>query len=71
MTDMLEMIRTLGSQLRWAAELEMPPIAGASEVLIAGMGGSGISGSYAAAISSKEERSDLGSQGLWAVARMG
>ena len=53
MTDMLEMIRTLGSQLRWAAELEMPPIAGAPEVLIAGMGGSGISGSYAAAISSK------------------
>ena len=53
MGDMLEMIRTLGSQLRWAAELEPPLVPGATEVLVAGMGGSGISGSYAAAIASE------------------
>ena len=53
MGDMLKMIRTLGGQLRWAAEIEPPSVAGASEVIVAGMGGSGISGSYAAAIASQ------------------
>ena len=53
MGDMLEMIRTLGAQLRWAAELEPLPVPRASEVLVAGMGGSGISGNYLAAIASQ------------------
>ncbi len=53
MSDMLEMIRTLGSQLRWAVDLELPSLPAAPEVLVAGMGGSGISGSYAAAIAAE------------------
>ena len=53
MGDMLEMIRTLGSQLRWAAELEPPPVPSAPEVIVTGMGGSGISGDYVAAIASQ------------------
>lgn len=49
-TDMLSQIRSLGEQLRWAAEVEPPHIGTFSEVLYAGMGGSGIAGDYAAAI---------------------
>ncbi len=50
MTDMLAQIKSLGDQLRWAASLEALPIGTYSEVLCAGMGGSGISGDYAKAI---------------------
>lgn len=50
MADMLEQIRSLGSQLRWAAALDAPAIGTYSEVLCVGMGGSGIAGDYAAAL---------------------
>lgn len=50
MTDMLSQIRSLGDQLRWAAELRPPSIGTYADVLYAGMGGSGIAGDYAAAV---------------------
>ena len=50
MTDMLEMIRTLGSQLRWVADIEVPDVASNLDFVVAGMGGSGIGGDYAEAI---------------------
>ena len=50
MTDMLTMIRSLGSQLRWAADLDMPEIPYHEDFLIGGMGGSGIGGNYVAAV---------------------
>jgi glucose/mannose-6-phosphate isomerase len=50
MTDMLAQIRSLGDQLRWAAEVDVPHIGTFSEVLYAGMGGSGIAGDYAASV---------------------
>lgn len=50
MSEMLEQVRTLGDQLRWASELETPHIGTHSEILFAGMGGSGIAGDYAAAV---------------------
>ena len=52
MTDMLTQIRSLGEQLRWAANVEPPHIGTFSEVLCAGMGGSGIAGDYASAVAS-------------------
>lgn len=52
MTDMLEMIRTLGDQLRWAEDLRIPQLQPSSEVLVAGMGGSGIAGDYGTALAS-------------------
>jgi glucose/mannose-6-phosphate isomerase len=50
MTDMLAQIRSLGDQFRWSAEVEAPHIGTFSEVLYAGMGGSGIAGDYAGAV---------------------
>jgi len=50
MSEMLEMIRTFGDQLRWARDLEVPDIAPSAEVLVGGMGGSGISGDFGAAL---------------------
>lgn len=50
MSEMLEQIRSLGDQLRWAADIDPPHIGTFSEVLYAGMGGSGIAGDYAAAV---------------------
>ncbi|MGH8916669.1 MAG: bifunctional phosphoglucose/phosphomannose isomerase [Acidimicrobiia bacterium] len=50
MSEMLEMIRTLGDQLRWARDLEPPPVEPASDLLVAGMGGSGIAGDFGAAL---------------------
>jgi len=47
-TDMLAQIRGLGDQLRWAATVEPPLLATHSEILYAGMGGSGIAGDYLA-----------------------
>lgn len=48
---MLEQIRSIGDQLRWAAGIEAPSIGTHSEVLYAGMGGSGIAGDYLTAMS--------------------
>ncbi len=50
MSEMIDQIRSLGDQLRWAAEVEPPHIGTFSEVLFAGMGGSGIAGDYAASV---------------------
>ncbi len=50
MNDMLAMIRSLGSQLRWAADLDLPEIPHHDDFVIGGMGGSGISGDYVAAV---------------------
>lgn len=50
MTDMISQIRSLGDQLRWAADVDPPHIGTFSEVLYAGMGGSGIAGDYAGAV---------------------
>ncbi|HUF16182.1 MAG TPA: bifunctional phosphoglucose/phosphomannose isomerase [Acidimicrobiia bacterium] len=50
MTDMLAQIRSLGDQLRWAADLDPPHVGTFSEILYAGMGGSGIAGDYAGAV---------------------
>jgi glucose/mannose-6-phosphate isomerase len=47
---MLDQVRSLGEQLRWARDLELPPLEQNSEVLIAGMGGSGIAGDFASAL---------------------
>ena len=49
-TSMIDQIRSLGDQLRWAAEVEPPHVGTFNEVLFAGMGGSGIAGDYAAAV---------------------
>jgi len=46
MSDMLAMIRTLGDQLRWASEIEPPDVPRADELIVVGMGGSGVSGDY-------------------------
>ena len=48
---MLQMIRTLGDQLRWARDLDVPDVEPSHDLLIGGMGGSGIAGDYATAIS--------------------
>lgn len=50
MSDMLEQIRTLGDQLRWARDLDAPELRPNPEVLVGGMGGSGIAGDYGAAL---------------------
>ena len=50
MTDMLTQIRALGDQLRWAAQVSPPSVGTHSDVLFAGMGGSGIAGDYASAV---------------------
>ncbi|MEX1249328.1 MAG: bifunctional phosphoglucose/phosphomannose isomerase [Acidimicrobiia bacterium] len=44
------MIRSLGAQLRWAAELSVPELDHHEDFVIAGMGGSGIAGDYVAAV---------------------
>jgi glucose/mannose-6-phosphate isomerase len=50
MADMLTMIKSMGAQLRWAAELEVPEVERHDDVVVAGMGGSGIAGDYVAAV---------------------
>ena len=50
MSEMLDQIRSLGDQLRWASEVSPPHTGTFSEVLFAGMGGSGIAGDYAASV---------------------
>lgn len=48
MTTMLELVREMPDQLRWAAALEVPQVPSAPAAIVAGMGGSGISGDAAA-----------------------
>jgi len=55
MSEMLEMIRTLGNQLRWGKEAEVPDLAPNPEVLVGGMGGSGIAGDFGAALAADTE----------------
>lgn len=50
MSEMIDQIRSLGDQLRWAAEVEPPHIGVFSEVLYAGMGGSAMAGDFAGAV---------------------
>lgn len=50
MSDMLTMIQSLGQQLRWAAELDVPLDGTTDELVVAGMGGSGVSGDFVAAL---------------------
>lgn len=51
MSDMLSMIQSLGDQMRWSVNLDLEPIPPSEEILVAGMGGSGIAGNYLAAAS--------------------
>ena len=53
MSDMLEMIRTLGDQLRWGRDLDLPDLEPNPEVLVGGMGGSGIAGDFGAALAAR------------------
>jgi glucose/mannose-6-phosphate isomerase len=55
MSEMLEQIRALGDQLRWARDLDVPDLAPNPEVLVGGMGGSGIAGDYGAALAGRTE----------------
>jgi glucose/mannose-6-phosphate isomerase len=48
--QMKAMIAGFGEQLRWASDLDPVAVGRAGQVLVAGMGGSGISGDFAAAI---------------------
>ena len=50
MSEMLDMIRTLGDQIRWARDLEVPDLPANHEILVGGMGGSGIAGDFGAAL---------------------
>lgn len=47
---MRDLVASLPEQLRWAAGLEAPHLEPASEAVVVGMGGSGISGSIAAVV---------------------
>ncbi len=48
--EMKEMISTWGGQLRWGARLDPVSLAPAAHVVVCGMGGSGISGDFAAVV---------------------
>lgn len=48
MTTMRDLIRQLPEQLHWAADLPLPDVPPAGAAIVAGMGGSGISGDAAA-----------------------
>jgi glucose/mannose-6-phosphate isomerase len=50
MSEMLDMIRTLGDQIRWARDLAVPELPANHEILVGGMGGSGIAGDFGAAL---------------------
>ncbi|MCB2223897.1 MAG: bifunctional phosphoglucose/phosphomannose isomerase [Actinobacteria bacterium] len=50
MTTMRDLIADLPAQLRWAADVEPPEVPAAAEMLVAGMGGSGIAGDVAAVV---------------------
>jgi glucose/mannose-6-phosphate isomerase len=53
---MQRMVATWGEQLRWAGQLAWPAGPSLDQVLICGMGGSGISGDFAAAVCPKPVR---------------
>jgi glucose/mannose-6-phosphate isomerase len=53
MSEMLDMIRTLGDQIRWARDLDVPDLPANHEVLVGGMGGSGIAGDFGAALATR------------------
>jgi glucose/mannose-6-phosphate isomerase len=53
MADMLTMIKSMGAQLRWAAELDVPEVERHDDIVVAGMGGSGIAGDYVAAVTNE------------------
>ena len=55
MSEMLKMIRTLGDQLRWARDLDLPELPTGHELLVGGMGGSGIAGDFGAALTSTSQ----------------
>ena len=55
MSEMLDMIRTLGDQIRWARDLDAPDLPANAEVLVGGMGGSGIAGDFGAALATGTE----------------
>lgn len=48
--QMKAMVAGFGAQLRWAADLDPVPMRPTGQVIVAGMGGSGISGDFAAAL---------------------
>jgi glucose/mannose-6-phosphate isomerase len=50
MTDMRDLVDGLADQLRWASSLTPVGIPAAGEILVCGMGGSGVSGDYLARI---------------------
>jgi glucose/mannose-6-phosphate isomerase len=52
---MLKMIRTLGDQLRWARDLDLPELPTGHDFLVGGMGGSGIAGDFGAALTSTSQ----------------
>lgn len=54
--DFVAQTLSLPDQLRWAAEIDVPRLDPASAVLVAGMGGSGISGDFAAVLAEAEGR---------------
>lgn len=47
---MRRLVNAFGDQLRWAVDAEVSGVPAASEILVIGMGGSGISGDYLAAL---------------------
>jgi len=71
MSEMLTQIQSLGAQLRWAAEAELPVVPPATDVLIAGMGGSGIAGDFVAALASAGRGRVAGGNGVPGAAGTG
>ena len=57
LAEMRFQMTALGAQLRWGAELDLRPVErGAEELLVCGMGGSGISGDFLEAVAAAEGR---------------
>ncbi len=70
--DMLEQIRSLADQLRWAAQQRPPSIGTHSEILFSGMGGSAITGDYLGVVASPHGSRVVVNRGygpvpLWAI----
>jgi len=53
-SEMRDLIATLPTQLRWAADLDRPRVPPAKSAVVAGMGGSGIAGDVAAVVAESE-----------------
>lgn len=56
MTAMLDLIRDLPAQLRWAAAFDPPTMPAADAAIVTGMGGSGIAGEAAAVVAAADGR---------------